>query len=93
MTLEDEIIFFIQAKQKASTAKNDIGFKDRLNLLYAEGQISSKAYIILRQIFGYSESVKVAPEISKTAATEKQTNTTYYDPCGRGSSFSRGNGC
>jgi hypothetical protein len=54
MTLEEEIKFYMDAKQKAVTTGNGKEFEARMNLLFLEGQMTMNAYQILRQIFGYT---------------------------------------
>lgn len=68
MTLEDEIKFYMDAKASAKANSNDKDFEKRLNVLFAQGQLSENAYLILRQIFGYTAV------ITKTKVVESYSN-------------------
>lgn len=54
MTLEEEIIFYIEAKKKAVSSGNAKDYEKRLNILFAEGAMTENAYKLLRQIFGFT---------------------------------------
>lgn len=80
MTLEDELVFYIKAKQTAALSGKLDGFKDRLNLLFVEGQLSEKAYKILKEIFGYEE-VKPKKVVNNVTDGCSGSRMTYRPRC------------
>lgn len=94
MTLEDEITFFIQARQKAKDANTEKNFQNRFNTLFLEGQVSEKGYKILNEIFGYNKKAPTIPATVPKIPKASVVEATYSsDPCGRGGYGARSGGC
>jgi hypothetical protein len=93
MSIEDEIIFCIEAKKKATQAGKAQDYMNRLNTLFLEGQVSETAYKMMLQIYE-AENPKPAKQTStkKTEPVPKIIKMPVNnDPCSRGSV--RSNGC